>query len=77
MFGLIPDARNVVFDVYRDYDDIHVSDISYFLRLNHSRLIVSTMRWRPELKENLQVKNLHLLKNIYIYILFCAKYFVL
>lgn len=60
MFGMIPDARSAVFDIYRDYDDIHVSDVSYFLRLNHSRFIVSTMRWRPELKENIQVK-------IYIY----------
>ncbi|KAK4871887.1 hypothetical protein RN001_016011 [Aquatica leii] len=52
MYGEIPDARNAVFDIWRDYDDARVSDISYYLRLNHSRLIVSSLKWRPEIRSD-------------------------
>ncbi|KAJ8978166.1 hypothetical protein NQ317_004215 [Molorchus minor] len=54
MYGLIPDARSVTFDIWRDYEDKRVSDVSYYLRLNHSRLIMSTLRWRPELTGDVQ-----------------------
>lgn len=55
MYGFIPDARSAVFDVYRDYEDKKVSDVSYYLRMNHSRLIMSRLHWRPELVGDVQV----------------------
>ncbi|XP_026671389.1 uncharacterized protein LOC108627461 isoform X2 [Ceratina calcarata] len=54
MYGRIPDARNAVFDIWRTYEeDFTVSDVSFYLKLNHSRLITSTLRWRPELKADI------------------------
>ncbi|XP_046620371.1 uncharacterized protein LOC124305239 [Neodiprion virginianus] len=53
MYGKIPDARNVVFDIWRTYsDDLTIADVSFYLRLNHSKLVTSKMTWRPELKED-------------------------
>ncbi|KAG7207006.1 hypothetical protein KM043_000897 [Ampulex compressa] len=53
MYGRIPDARNAVFDIWRTYDrDFSVSDVSFYLKLNHSRLVTSTLRWRPELRSD-------------------------
>lgn len=55
MYGNIPDARSSYFDIWRDYEEIRISDVSYFLRLNHSRLVVSSLKWRPDLKQDVQV----------------------
>lgn len=56
VYGEIPDARNANFDIWRDYEDIRVADVSYFLRLNHSRLIVTSLNYRPEIKQDIQVR---------------------
>nr|XP_003701542.2 PREDICTED: uncharacterized protein LOC100880818 isoform X1 [Megachile rotundata] len=54
MYGNIPDARNAIFNVWRTYEeDFFVSDISFYLKLNHSRLITSTLHWRPELRSDI------------------------
>ncbi|XP_012534919.2 uncharacterized protein LOC105835859 [Monomorium pharaonis] len=54
MHGNIPDARNAIFNIWRTYDDdLKISDVSFYLKLNHSRLITSTLRWRPELKSDI------------------------
>ncbi|XP_015122764.1 uncharacterized protein LOC107045138 [Diachasma alloeum] len=51
MYGNIPDVRNAVFDIWRTYErDLVVSDVSFYLKLNHSRLVTYTLKWRPELK---------------------------
>ncbi|KAJ9580978.1 hypothetical protein L9F63_023839, partial [Diploptera punctata] len=50
LYGNIPDARNVMFAVWRDYEDIRISDASFYLRLNHSRLVTSKLKWRPEIR---------------------------
>lgn len=55
VYGVIPDARSAIFDVWRDYQDIRVSDVAYYLRLNHSRLIMSSLLWRPDLKQDILV----------------------
>lgn len=58
MYGKIPDARNAVFNIWRTYEeDFFVSDVSFYLKLNHSRLITSTLRWRPELKNDIIVRS--------------------
>lgn len=54
MYGNIPDARNAIFNIWRTYDDdLSISDVSFYLKLNHSRLVTSTLRWRPELKSDI------------------------
>lgn len=54
MHGYIPDARSAYFDIWRNFEDIRISDVSYFLLMNHSRLLVSSLQWRPELKQDLK-----------------------
>lgn len=56
MLGIIPDARSAKFHLWRDYEDIRIIDIAYFLRMNHSRLITSELVWRPKLKEEVKVR---------------------
>ncbi|XP_076641857.1 apolipoprotein lipid transfer particle [Halictus rubicundus] len=54
MYGKIPDARYAVFNIWRTYeDDFSISDVSFYLKLNHSRLVTSTLRWRPDLKSDI------------------------
>ncbi|CAG9760349.1 unnamed protein product [Ceutorhynchus assimilis] len=53
-YGVIPDARSVTFEIWRDYEDKRLSDVSYYLKLNHSRLIMSELKWRPELINDVQ-----------------------
>lgn len=55
MLGEIPDARSASFDLWRDYEDIRVVDISYYLRMNHSRLVTSQLIWRPKMKSEIKV----------------------
>lgn len=65
MYGDIPDARNAKFDIWRTYDDdLTVSDVTFYLRLNHSRLVTSTLRWRPELRADISV-SLQLKKKLF------------
>lgn len=58
MLGIIPDARSASFDLWRDYEDIRIVDISYYLRMNHSRLITTQLLWRPKLKSDIKVRAL-------------------
>ncbi|XP_011308401.1 uncharacterized protein Apoltp isoform X2 [Fopius arisanus] len=54
MYGNIPDVRNAIFDVWRTYErDLIVNDVSFYLKLNHSRLVTYTLKWRPELKKDI------------------------
>jgi hypothetical protein len=55
MYGKVPDVRNVVFNIWRDYEEIRISDVSFYLRLNHSRLVTSKFKWRPEIKTEIMV----------------------
>ncbi|XP_066155546.1 uncharacterized protein Apoltp [Euwallacea fornicatus] len=53
-YGVIPDARSASFEIWRDYEDKRLTDVSYYLKLNHSRLIMSKLKWRPELISDVQ-----------------------
>lgn len=55
MLGIVPDARSASFDLWRDYEDIRIVDVAYYLRMNHSRLITSQLIWRPKLKTEIKV----------------------
>lgn len=52
--GHIPDTRSAVFNVWRNYDDIRISDITYFMQMNHSRLISSRLTWRPKMRKEIK-----------------------
>ncbi|XP_045482614.1 uncharacterized protein LOC123686485 [Harmonia axyridis] len=69
MFGDIPDARNAKFNIWRDYDDIRIMDVMYYLKMNHSRLIISNLIWRPELLRDLQSGFHGGLHNVYNYVI--------
>ncbi|ODN01102.1 Apolipophorin [Orchesella cincta] len=47
--GGVVDSRNAIFDITESYDNFRFSDVNFYLRLNHSRLITSKLKWRPEL----------------------------
>ncbi|CAL8109862.1 unnamed protein product [Orchesella dallaii] len=47
--GGVVDSRNAIFDVSESYDNFRFSDVNFYLRLNHSRLITSKLNWRPQL----------------------------
>lgn len=56
MLGTIPDIRNAELTVWRTYDqDNPLIDISFYLRLNHSRLLTAKLKWRPEIKSDIEV----------------------
>lgn len=55
MLGKVPDARSASLDLWRDYEDIRIVDLSYYLRMNHSRLVTSQLTWRPKLKDEIKV----------------------
>lgn len=54
MLGFIPDARSAFFDVWREYEEIRVVDITSYLKMNHSRLITSQLLWRPKIKHEIK-----------------------
>ena len=54
MYGIIPDSRSAYFDLWRDYDKAREVDVTYYLKMNHSRLITGHLLWRPEIKSDVQ-----------------------
>lgn len=55
MLGVIPDARSASFHLWRNYEEIRIVDVSYYLRMNHSRLITSQLVWRPKMRTEITV----------------------
>ncbi|XP_017105517.3 uncharacterized protein Apoltp [Drosophila bipectinata] len=56
MVGYIPDTRSGYLDVWRNYDEIRLVDISSYVKMNHSRLITGRFHWRPSIKQELRDK---------------------
>ncbi|CAG7726200.1 unnamed protein product [Allacma fusca] len=52
--GGVVDSRNLKWDISEAYDNYRFSDVNFFLRLNHSRLITSRLKWRPDLLDDLE-----------------------
>lgn len=65
MYGHIPDSRQAHFDLHRDYEDIRVTDIAYYIKMNHSRLITSHFIWRPTLKQEVKESAKNLISDYY------------
>ncbi|KAL9926249.1 apolipoprotein lipid transfer particle isoform 1-T7 [Glossina fuscipes fuscipes] len=56
LIGFIPDARSGYLDVWRNYEEIRIIDISSYLKMNHSRLITGRFHWRPKLRAEIKEK---------------------
>ncbi|XP_055389464.1 uncharacterized protein LOC129618631 [Condylostylus longicornis] len=56
MIGSIPDARNAYFDLWRNYEEIRIIDVSSYIKMNHSRLVTGQFHWRPKMKSELKEK---------------------
>lgn len=52
--GKIPDTRSAHFKIWRNYDDVKIDDITYFIQMNHSRLITSKFIWRPKIRKEVK-----------------------
>lgn len=52
--GSIPDTRSASFKFWRNYDDVEIKDIVYFVQMNHSRLITSKLIWRPKMRKEVK-----------------------
>lgn len=55
LLGTVPDARSASLNLWRDYEDIRIVDVAYYMRINHSRLVTSQLMWRPKLKDDIKV----------------------
>ena len=64
--GGVMDSRNFKFDISESYDNYRFSDLNFFLRMNHSRLVTSQLKWRPELLEELRVCQLQFFSLVFI-----------
>ncbi|TDG46759.1 hypothetical protein AWZ03_006806 [Drosophila navojoa] len=56
MVGYIPDTRSGYLDVWRNYEEIRIIDVSSYLKMNHSRLITGRFHWRPSIRDELREK---------------------
>ncbi|KAH8289923.1 hypothetical protein KR018_003642 [Drosophila ironensis] len=56
MVGYIPDSRSGYLDVWRNYEEIRIIDISSYLKMNHSRLITGRFHWRPSIRQEIRQK---------------------
>lgn len=54
MVGYIPDSRSGYLDVWRNYEEIRIIDITSYLKMNHSRLITGRFHWRPNITNELR-----------------------
>lgn len=61
MHGKIPDTRSAAFNLWRNYEDVRIDDISYFVQMNHSRLITSKLLWRPKIRKEIKEAIRHFL----------------
>lgn len=65
MIGKIVDTRFAKFDSWRDFDDVTTVDLASYIRLNHSRLLTSSIKWRPEIFSEVKSSAVYSLKMLY------------
>ncbi|XP_075986269.1 apolipoprotein lipid transfer particle [Anticarsia gemmatalis] len=65
MIGQIVDTRFAKFDSWRDFDDVTTVDLASYIRLNHSRLLTSSIKWRPEIFGEVKSSAVYTLKVLY------------
>ncbi|CAH1641791.1 unnamed protein product [Spodoptera littoralis] len=65
MVGQIVDTRYAKFDSWRNFDDVITVDLASYIRLNHSRLLTSSIKWRPEIFTEVKSQAVSTLKLLY------------
>ncbi|XP_060807756.1 uncharacterized protein LOC106135284 [Amyelois transitella] len=65
IIGRIIDTRSARFDAWRDFDDVTTVDLASYIRLNHSRLLTSSIVWRPEIFGEVKSTFVYTLKSLY------------
>ncbi|XP_039479409.1 uncharacterized protein LOC120443997 [Drosophila santomea] len=65
MVGYIPDTRSAFLDIWRNYEEIRVIDVSSYLKMNHSRLITGRFHWRPSIRQEVREKIQAVGKSVY------------
>lgn len=65
MVGTIPDSRSAYLDIWRNYEEIRIVDVSSYLKMNHSRLVTGRFHWRPKVKNELRDKIFSVSRGIY------------
>uniref|UniRef100_A0A0K8USL9 Vitellogenin n=1 Tax=Bactrocera latifrons TaxID=174628 RepID=A0A0K8USL9_BACLA len=56
MFGNIQNSRHVYVNIWRNYEDLSIVDVTSYIKLNHSRQISGCLHWRPQIKKELKNK---------------------
>ncbi|XP_054743946.1 uncharacterized protein LOC129248428 [Anastrepha obliqua] len=56
MFGCIPNTRSSYLNIWRNYEEISIDDVSSYIKLNHSRHLSARLHWRPKIKSELKEK---------------------
>ncbi|XP_028158784.1 uncharacterized protein LOC114351683 isoform X6 [Ostrinia furnacalis] len=65
IIGRIIDTRSAKLDAWRDFDDVTTVDLASYIRLNHSRLLTSSLIWRPEIFAEVKSTAVYSLKAVY------------
>lgn len=65
MIGQINDPRSADLIAWRDFEDDRTIDISSYIQLNHSRLLTSKIKWRPEMYQQIKGSMIQSLRNFY------------
>ncbi|XP_022117827.2 uncharacterized protein LOC110995124 [Pieris rapae] len=65
LIGEIIDTRSAQLNAWRNYDDVTTVDIASYIRLNHSRLLTSSLVWRPQIFGEIRSQAVSSLKIIY------------
>ncbi|XP_026316021.1 uncharacterized protein LOC113227343 [Hyposmocoma kahamanoa] len=65
MVGRIGDTRSAKLDAWRNFDEITTVDLASYIRLNHSRLLTSSIIWRPQIFSQVKGQAIYTLKLLY------------
>lgn len=65
MVGRIVDTRSAKLDAWRNFDEITTVDLASYIRLNHSRLLISSIIWRPQIFSQVKAQAVYTVKLLY------------
>ncbi|XP_063394239.1 uncharacterized protein LOC134679271 [Cydia fagiglandana] len=63
--GMIVDTRSAKMNAWRNFDDVTTVDLASYIRLNHSRLLTSSIIWRPTIFSEIKQSAVYGLKYMY------------
>ncbi|XP_013138334.1 PREDICTED: uncharacterized protein LOC106103192 [Papilio polytes] len=65
LIGKIVDTRSAKLNAWRNFDDVTTVDLASYIRLNHSRLLTSSVVWRPQIFSEVKSQAVYTLKLLY------------